>query len=366
MSCSAGRAPGSVTGVVMQSARELRSVRVRPTAAALDEDGDDPRYYLPEDPGDLLTADPARRSSVSFRSGDVLLAGHLYRPPGLGERERTAAVALCGPISSVKEQTLPHYAERLADAGYTALTFDPRNLGESEGEPRSHYDPNLIIDDYANAVSYLLTRDDVDPERVAVVGVCMGGGYAVSTAARDKRVKAVVSIAGGYNIGGTFQQFLGVEGFAAYLVKINELVQRQYQTGEVAYIPTIAKSLSDDVPVAAMPNEEAYSYYDRTSKADAPNWSPRMTAASLQPYFIYNAVVHAPLVAPTPLLIVHGTTDAKLLPEYAQEAYEAALDPKELVWIETHNHIELYDQDPYVSEAAAHAIRWLDRHLART
>ena len=77
-----------------------------------------------------------------------------------------------------------------------------------------------------------------------------------------------------------------------------------------------------------------------------------------------DAVVHAALVAPTPLLIVHGTTDTKLLPEYAQEAYAAALGPKELVRIETHNHIELYDQDPFVSEAAAHAIRWLDRHLA--
>jgi uncharacterized protein len=64
------------------------------------------------------------------------------------------------------------------------------------------------------------------------------------------------------------------------------------------------------------------------------------------------------------LLIVHSTTDTSLLPEYAQEAYEAALSPKELVWIEAHNHIELYDQDPYVSEAAAHAIRWLDRNLA--
>jgi uncharacterized protein len=350
--------------VVIETVQGVASVRIRPTATALAEDGNDPKYFLPEDPGNLLKADHGRRSPVRFRSGDLTLAGHLYRPSRLSESERTPAVALCGPFSSVKEQTLPHYAERLADAGYTALAFDPRNFGESEGEPRFHYDPNQVIEDYASAVSYLLTRADVDPDRVALVGVCMGGGYAVSTAARDKRLKAVVSIAGGYNIGGTFQQFFGVDGFAAYYRKVNELVQRQYETGEVAYIPTIARSLSDDVPVAAMPIEEPYSYYDRTSKADAPNWSPRMTAASLLPYFIYNAVVHAPLVAPTPLLIVHGTTDTALLPEYAQEAYDAALGTKELVWIETHNHIELYDQNPYVSEAAAHAIRWLDRHLA--
>jgi hypothetical protein len=117
--------------------------------------------------------------------------------------------------------------------------------------------------------------------------------------------------------------------------------------------------LSADVPIAAMPNEEAFSYYDRTSRSDAPNWSHRMAASSFGPYFIYNAVAHAPLVAPAPLLIVHGTRDLFLLPEYAQETYDAAIGPKELVWIETHNHIELYDQDPYVSEAVAHVLRWL-------
>jgi hypothetical protein len=268
---------------------------------------------------------------------------------------------MVGPISSIKEQTVPHYAERFADAGYTVLTFDTRSFGESEGTPRFHYDPNEIIDDYSNAVSYLLTRDDIDRDRIALVGVCMGGGYAVSTAARDKRVRAVVSVGGGYNIGGTFQQFLGPDGFAAYFRKINELVGKQYTTGEIQYIPTIAQSLSDAVPVAAMPNPEAYSYYDRTSKADAPNWSATMTAASLQPYFIYNSIVHAPLVAPTPLLIVHGTKDTALLPEYAQQAYDAAIGPKELVWIETHNHIELYDQDPYVSEACRQVLEWLRR-----
>lgn len=270
---------------------------------------------------------------------------------------------MCGPFSSVKEQTLPHYAERLADAGYTALTFDPASYGESEGDPRAHHDPNLVIDDYANALGYMLTRPDIDPGRVAVVGVCMGGGYAVSVAARDKRVRAVVSVAGGYNIGGTFQQALGIEGFADYYREVNDLVQGERESGDTAYIPTTATSLSEEVPVAAMPVEEAYSYYDRTSKTDAPNWSPVMTAASLEPYFTYNSVVHAPLVAPTPLMIIHGTTDTALLPEYAQATYDAAKSTKELVWIDTHNHIELYDQDPYVSEAAHHAIRWLDRHL---
>ena len=139
------------------------------------------------------------------------------------------------------------HARFLLRAGYTVLTFDSRGFGASDaaaGRPRWHYDPNEIVQDYCNAVSYALTRPDVDPDRVGVVGVCMGGGYAVSVAARDKRVKAVASVAGGYDIGGTFQQFLGVDGFAAYYRTINDLVQREYETGDVQYVPTIAHALS--------------------------------------------------------------------------------------------------------------------------
>ena len=270
---------------------------------------------------------------------------------------------MCGPCSSVKEQTLPHYAERFADAGYTVLTFDPRGYGESEGEPRGHYDPAVIIEDYSTAANHLMRRPDVESDRTAVVGVCMGGGFAISVGARNKKVAAVVSVAGGFNIGGTFQQFMGVDGFAAYLRKINDLVQREQESEETVHVPTIAMELSEETPVATMPIAEAYSYYDRTSKSDAPTWSNRTTARSLESYFSYNAVVHAPLVAPTPLLIVHGTKDLALLPEYAQAAYDAAVGPKELVWIDTHNHIELYDQRPYVELAAATVLEWLGRAM---
>lgn len=339
-------------------------IRIRPTMAAAAEPVDD-NHYLPADPALLLKADPKRRSPVRFKSNGVTLAGHLYRPPKFAPDRRTPAIIMCGPFSSVKEQTLPHYAERFAIAGYTVLTFDPRTYGESEGEPRGFHDPTRITEDYVNAARYMMTREDVDPENVAAVGVCIGGGYAVSAAARERKIKTVVSIAGGFNVGGTFQQFMGIEGFAAYSAKINAAMREQYRTGKVQYVPTIAHGFSEAVPMAAMPNPEAFSYYSRTHKSDAPTWSEKMTVASLEAFYSYNALVHVPLIAPAPFQIIHGTKDLFLLPEYALQAYEAALGPKELVWIETHNHIELYDQDPYVSIAVANAIRWLDRYLKK-
>jgi fermentation-respiration switch protein FrsA (DUF1100 family) len=342
--------------------KPVNTIRIRPTMAAAVEPVDD-NHYLPSDPALQLWADPKRRSPVRFKSNGVPLAGHLYRPPGFAQDRRTPAIVMCGPFSSVKEQTLPHYAERFADAGYTVLTFDPRTYGESEGEPRAFHDPTRITEDYVNATRYMMTREDVDPDNVAAVGVCIGGGYAVSAAARERKIKAVVSIAGGFNVGGTFQQFMGIEGFAAYSAKINAVMREQYRTGKVQYVPTIAQGFSEVTPVAAMPNPEAYSYYSRTYKSDAPTWSEKMAVASLEAFYSYNALVHVPLIAPAPFQIIHGTKDLFLLPEYARQAYDAALGPKELIWIETHNHIELYDQDPYVSIAVANAIRWLDSYL---
>jgi fermentation-respiration switch protein FrsA (DUF1100 family) len=318
--------------------------------------------FLPDDLSNLLVADPSRREPVAFDASGNRLAGHLYRPPDADPGGATPGIVMCGPTSSVKEQTLPHYAERFADAGYTVLTFDPSGFGESEGEPRFHYDPWRVISDYADASAYLMSRHDVASERVAVVGVCMGGGYALGVAARERRLVACVSVAGGYDIGGTLVQTMGAEGLASYLRLVNEARDRERRSGETVYIPTIAHELTEDEPIAVMPLQEAYSYYERTSREVAPNWSWRTTAASLEPYLTFNAISQAPLVAPTPFLIVHGTTDTALLPEKARAAYDAAAEPKRLVWIETHNHIELYDQDPYVSEAVGQVLRWLREH----
>ena len=336
------------------------AVRVRPLDAQTSEYSAE--YFFPKDPSDLLRPDLSRAEPVRFPALDgTEIAGLVYRPVAPLKDSKLPAVALCGPISAVKEQVVPHYAERLADAGYLCITFDPRRFGESGGTPRGLYDPEDVISDFHSAVRHLFVRDDVDTDRVAALGVCMGGGYAVSLGAREHRLAAVVAVAGGYDIGGTFQKNLGVEGYADFMSNINGMVQAQVETGDLATIPTIAKS-SDET--AVMPNPEAYSFYGRTSKDYAPNWSREMAVQSLEPYLAYDAVAHAPLVAPTPLMIIHGTLDLFLLPEYAQAAYDAAQGTKELVWIDTHNHIELYDQRPYVDLAADHARRWLDAHLA--
>ena len=338
------------------------SIRLRPLETAMAEPADDP-HFIAADPADQLRPDFGRAEPVTFPATDgkacraPVPAGHPQRGrtrtggravrPDLGG-QGTGRASLC---RAARRRRL--YLRHLRS----------RRFGESEGAPRYLYDPNDIIADFHAAARFLLSRDDVDPERVGALGVCMGGGYAVSLGAREKRLKAVVSVAGGYDIGGTFQRMMGPEKLGAYLASINTLVQQGLEDGDTRYVPTIAHTLDEATPIAAMPNEEAYSWYDRTSRDYAPTWSREIAAASFEPYFSYNAVAHAPLVAPTPLQIIHGSKDLFLLPEYAEATYAAAQGEKELVWIETDNHVELYDQRPFVDAAVAHALRWLDQHL---
>lgn len=309
----------------------------------------------------LPSVDQSVREKVSFQSDGLELAGHLYRPHQSAQGERTAALVMAGPMTSVKEETLPHYAAPLAEAGYTVLTFDNRNFGESEGEPRQHLDTADQVEDLKNAVSYLLTRDDVDPDRLGLSCVCMGAGYGLAVASTDLRVKALAIVAGAYNITDTYREFLGEEGFAGYLETLNAARQRQYGSGELQYMPAIAGP--PDYAPSAMPVQEAYEYYSRAQATEAPNWENRLTVASMEHIVGWNVLARAHLVAPRPLLVIHGTTDVLLPPRYAQEVYDRAAEPKQLRWIETSNHVELYDQGPFVPEAIATLVDWLGVHL---
>ncbi len=302
------------------------------------------------------------RTEVRFAGGGLELAGHLYRPPDIRAGERTPALAMAGPMTSVKEETLPHYAAPLAQAGFTVLTFDNRNFGASEAPRPQHLDTYEQVEDLKNAVSYLLTRDDVDPDRVGLACVCLGAGYGLEVAALDRRVKAVALIAGGYDISDTYLGMLGADGMAGYLDTLGAMRQRHYATGEQQWLPAVGPPPA--YGPSSMPIREAYEYYSSAHEREAPAWRNQLTYESMETLVGWNVLGHAHLVT-QPLLVVHGTTDPLLPPQYAQQIHDEAVSTdKQLVWITTHNHVELYDQDPYVGQALAAVVPFLRRTLA--
>ena len=127
----------------------------------------------------------------------LTLAADLYTPKASeklkAKSEKLPAIAVCGPFGAVKEQSSGLYAMRMAERGFVALAFDPSYTGESSGEPRRTASPDINTEDFMAAVDFLSKLDNVDPERIGIIGICGWGGIALNAAAADTRIKATVA-----------------------------------------------------------------------------------------------------------------------------------------------------------------------------
>ncbi|HEX2046122.1 MAG TPA: alpha/beta hydrolase [Acidimicrobiales bacterium] len=298
----------------------------------------------------------ATPTDVTFASDGLELAGHL-RIPAHGSEPRPALV-FTGPLTGVKEQVTGSYADALADAGYVTLAFDHRGFGASEGMPRQHEDPGGKLSDLRDAVSWLAAHPAVDADRIGCVGVCLGGGYALRFAAFDPRVKALVTVAGGYNDPRAMRTGMGAESYRDVLAGQMALAARQHATGEVEYMAAV----SDDDTPALMAGAEPFAYYG-TARSATPGWVNRITRSSVYSLVTTDLAVGADFISPTPWLMVHGRADDFCTPAGAEATFARAGEPKEALWLDTTNHIDLYDVPEYVVPAVDAAASWLDRWL---
>lgn len=261
---------------------------------------------------------------VTFRSEGLRLAGVLHRT------DDPLAIVLTGPFTGVKEQVTGDYAARLAAAGFTTLAFDHRGYGESEGRPQ-HEDSQGKLADLRAAVGLLAGEG----YRVALVGICLGGGYAMKAAAADPRVCAVAGVAGAYN---SPAWFAGRMGLAGYREALRGMLDRYDE-----FLPAVAERGE-----AAMPGTEPWSYYS----AHTTNWVNRVTRGSLHSLMTLDVLAARPLLPPS--LVVHGRKDDYCSPELAE-----ALHADETVWLDCERHVDLYDAEPYVGQAVAAVTKFL-------
>ena len=137
-------------------------------------------------------SDKVNHTKVTFHNRyGITLAADLYIPKGA--TGKLPAIAICGPFGAVKEQASGLYAQTLAERGFLTLAFDPSFTGESGGQPRYVASPDINTEDFCAAVDYLSTREDTDPERIGILGICGWGGMAINAAAIDTRIKATVA-----------------------------------------------------------------------------------------------------------------------------------------------------------------------------
>lgn len=131
-------------------------------------------------------------SKVTFHNRyGITLAADMYVPKNA--EGRFAAIAVCGPFGAVKEQSAGLYAQTMAERGFLTIAFDPSFTGESGGTPRYMASPDINTEDFQAAVDFLSVQENVDPERIGIIGICGWGGLALNTAAIDTRIKATVT-----------------------------------------------------------------------------------------------------------------------------------------------------------------------------
>ena len=286
------------------------------------------------------------RTAVRYRNRyGIELAADLYLPQGLDETTTHPAVVIGPPHSAVKEQAPGVYANQLAARGLVALAFDPSFNGESGGEGRRVSSPEIFAEDFSAGVDYLGTLPYVDRERIGALGICGSGGFALSAAQIDTRIKAVVTSAM-YDIAGVNHD--GWEHAATDAErreKIAALSSQRWKDVDAGE-PEIVRAFPDE-PVAEIPEDldvngsEFFEFYG-TERGHHPRAIGGFTTTSWPAHVNFGALRHLDDIAPRPILLITGENAHSRY--FSDDVHAQAPGPKELVVVPGARHIDLYDR----------------------
>jgi fermentation-respiration switch protein FrsA (DUF1100 family) len=302
------------------------------------------------------------RADVALNSAGLSLAGHLYTSDDLASG-RHPAIVVGHPGSGVKEQAPAVYAQRLAHAGFVTLAFDSAYQGESEGMPRGLEDPAHRVEDLKAAVSFLSTHDDVDPDRIGILGICASGGYALTATASDHRVRAVATVSG-VDIASQFRN--GADGaqdpsvFQGMLDAAAAARTAETRGDGIGTFPIFPQTSEEARTMGGRHGFEGFEYYC-TERAQHPRSAKSFTWSSVDRMATFDAFRFIDQIAPRPILLIAGSE--AVTSWMSVEAFQKARGPKELVWIDGASHVDLYDRDQYVKPALNRLINFFTTNL---
>jgi fermentation-respiration switch protein FrsA (DUF1100 family) len=298
---------------------------------------------------------------VSFLSRNIKLAAHFYKPVPNSTDRAGAAIVICHPWTSIKEQSPANYARVLSKAGFICLAYDAAYQGESEGEPRSLEDPYHRVEDIKSAVTYLTSREDVDAEKIGVLGICASGGYAPFAAQTDLRIKAVATSAAvcvgtmarrGFDKDSSNMDILKTQLEAAAKDRASDV------NGEKVPIVHMLPEKLEDAPEGFPESFRDLASYYRTSRGNHPRAPNTCLPRSWDLMANFDAFTHNDMISPRPLMMITGTKAATKW--YSEYGIEKAKEPKKLVVIDGLTHADLYD---HVDEAGARLIDFFGKYL---
>lgn len=304
--------------------------------------------------------------SVKIKAPYWEIAANLYFPENFDESIQYPAIISGHPIGSCKEQTSGNvYGAALAKAGFIVIAFDASFQGESGGEPRSTENPVLRVEDFRLVTDYLMTLNYVDENRIGVLGICGGGGYALNVAMTEKRIKAVATV-DAVNFGR-----LSREGFSNWnpLEKL-ELIAKQRTAearGETRRIDDLLPSSVEEAKSAGITDIdvlEATDYY-KTDRGYQPNGVAKTLFSHSAVAIGWDAFHLAEVLLTQPLLLITGDKVGGF-GSYRDslEIYgRARSQNKELVIVEGWSHYDLYDKPEPVAQALAKLIPFFQKNI---
>lgn len=293
-------------------------------------------------------SDKVEHKKITFvnRYG-ITLAADMYQPKN--SNENLPAIAVSGPFGAVKEQCSGLYAQRMAECGFLTIAFDPSYTGESGGYPRYMASPDINTEDFMAAVDFLSVQDNVDAERIGIVGICGWGGMALNAASLDTRIKATVASTmydmTRVNANGYFDTENSEEDRFIKRQALSNLRTKEYKKGEYSRAGgCMPLPVPEDVPFYVKDYSEYYKgrcYHSRSLNSNDGWNSIGCQSFMNQPILQYSNEIRSAV------LIVHGEKAHSYY--FGKDAYENMTkdsnykDNKELLTIPGAVHTDLYD-----------------------
>ena len=288
-----------------------------------------------------------KKQKVTFHNRFLIdVVGDLYFPANYDSAKKYAAIIVGHPFGGVKEQTSGLHARKLAEMGYVTLAFDASYYGESGGYPRRMESPEVRVEDFSAAVDFLSNHPAVDANKIGVIGICGGGCYSVSATQIDHRIKALATISM-YDMGRARRQSVGdTQTYKQRMAILDEIGrQRTVEYGGAARrdIRALPEKVDENTPKFAI---DFLDYYDNPQRGQHPNYTGYYSYTSLAPMMNFFPFAQIETISPRPVLFIVGENAVSKY--FSEDAYEKAVEPKELFVVSEATHVDLYDQPEYL------------------
>ncbi|MFD4838384.1 alpha/beta hydrolase [Achromobacter sp. NPDC058515] len=289
---------------------------------------------------------------VTYKLNGLDIVANVYTPANHDPRKQYPAIVVAHPNGGVKEQVAGLYAQRLAELGYIAITADAAFQGGSGGQPRSVDKPANRIEDIHGMADFIARYPGVDAARLGLLGICGGGGYALSAAKTDKRFKSIATLSM-FNSGRVRRNGFKdsqLDTIQERLRQASDARAQEMAGGKILYAGDADMT---DEQIAALPFEmyrQGYEYYWRTHAH--PGSTFKYTMSSLLDLTRWDAADQIELIDQPLLMIAGSKADSLYMTEEAFPKATGAKD-KELFKIEGATHIETYWVPKYVEAALA-------------